>query len=97
MHDPTQTGVHMYSVHAKLTQDSLESFFGKRGGYCDNPTVSGFLYGAQSLRVEKFVAVKSSRGNCKRGRDKEPIKIYNQPLYLNADVLIQMKQTYYWV
>ena len=68
---------------AKLSQDSLESFFGKqrmRGGYCDNPNVATFLYGAQSLRVQGSTAVKPTRGNCKRGRSKESIVIDKQPL-----------------
>ena len=72
-----QPGVH-YVLSAKLTQDSLESFFGKqrmRGGYCDIPNVSTFLYEAQSLRVQGSMALKPRRGNCKRGRTSEPIVV----------------------
>ena len=68
---------------AKLSQDSFESFFGKqrmRGGYSDNPNVATFLHGAQSLRVQGSTAVKPTRGNCKRGRNKEPIVVDEQPL-----------------
>ena len=77
-----QPGVH-YVLSAKLSQDSLESFFGKqrmRGGFCDNPNVATFLYGAQSLRVQGSTAVKPTRGNCKRGRTKESIIIDEEPL-----------------
>ncbi len=68
---------------AKLSQDSLESFFGKqrmRGGYNDNPNVVSFLHGAQSLRVQGSTAVKPTRGNCKRGRNDTSIIIDEQPL-----------------
>ena len=68
---------------AKLTQDSLESFFGKqrmRGGYSDNPNVATFLYGAQSLRVQGSTAVKPTCGNCKRGRNTESMVVDEQPL-----------------
>lgn len=77
-----QPGV-QYVLTAKLSQDSLESFFGKqrmRGGYSDNPNVSTFLYGAQSLRVQGSVAVKPKRGNCKRGHNDECIVINEEPL-----------------
>ena len=40
---------------AELSQDSLESFFGKqrmRDGYSDNPNFATFLHGAQLLRVQ---------------------------------------------
>lgn len=77
-----QPGVH-YVLSAKLSQDALESFFGKqrmRGGYCDNPNVSTFLYGAQSLRVQGSTAVKPTRGNCKRGKTNEPIIVDDTPL-----------------
>lgn len=55
-----QPGVN-FVLSAKLSQDPLESFFGKqrmRGGYCDNPNVATFLYGAQSLRVQGSTAIK---------------------------------------
>ena len=54
-----QPGV-QYVLSAKLSQDCLESYFGKqrmRGGYCDNPRVASFMYGAQSLRVQGSTAV----------------------------------------
>lgn len=76
-----QPGVN-FVLGAKLSQDQLESFFGKqrmRGGYCDNPNVATFLYGAQSLRVQGSTAIKPTRGNCKRGRA-EPIAIDSTPL-----------------
>ena len=72
-----QPGV-QYVLTAKLSQDSLESFFGKQrmqGGYSDNPNVATFLYGAQSLRVQCSAAVKPTQGNCKRGRTKESIVV----------------------
>ena len=77
-----QPGV-QYVLTAKLSQDSLESFFGKqrmRGGYSDNPNVSTFLYGAQSLRVQGSVAVKPICGNCKRGHNEEWAVINEEPL-----------------
>ena len=77
-----QPGV-QYVLTAKLSQDSLESFFGKqrmRGGYSDNPNVATFLYGAQSLRVQGSTAVKPTRGNCKRGRTNESIAVDERPL-----------------
>lgn len=77
-----QPGV-QYVLTAKLSQDSLESFFGKqrmRGGYSDNPNVTTFLYGAQSLRVQGSTAVKPTRGNCKRGRNTQPMVVDEQPL-----------------
>ena len=70
-------------LSVKLSQDSLESFFGKqrmRGGYSDNPNVSTFLYGAQSLRVQGSASVKPSRGNCNRGAKRPPIEVDNTPL-----------------
>jgi hypothetical protein len=78
-----QPGV-QYVLSAKLSQDCLESYFGKqrmRGGYCDNPSVASFMYGAQSLRVQGSTAVKPKRGNCKRGRsDENPIHVDETPL-----------------
>ena len=77
-----QSGV-QYVLSAKLSQDPLESFFGKqrmRGGYSDNPTVSSFLYGAQSLRVQGSTAVKSTRGNTKRGRSTAALSVDDTPL-----------------
>ena len=76
-----QPGVN-FVLSAKLSQDPLESFFGKqrmRGGYCDNPNVATFLYGAQSLRVQGKTAIKPTRGNCKRGRA-EHIAVDSTPL-----------------
>ena len=78
-----QPGV-QYVLSAKLSQDCLESYFGKqrmRGGYCDNPSVASFMYGAQSLRVQGSTAVKPKRGNSKRGRsDENPIHVDETPL-----------------
>ena len=61
-----------YILSEKLCQDPLESFFGKqrmRGGYSDNPTVSSFLKGTVSLRVQGSMAMKPTRGNCRRGKE----------------------------
>ena len=77
-----QPGVH-YVLSAKLSQDSLESFFEKqrmRGGYCDNPNVSTFLYGAQSLQVQGSTAIHPTRGNCKRGRADQTLTTDNTPI-----------------
>ena len=51
-----------------------------RGGRCDNPTVNSFLYGTSSLRVQGSLAVKSVRGNCKRGCSKSNVIIDEKPL-----------------
>ena len=54
----------------RFNQDPLESFFGKqrsRGGYCDNPSVSGFISNTVSLRVQGTLAKEPGRGNCTPG------------------------------
>ena len=70
-----QSGVHCV-LSVKLSQDELEleSFFGKqrmKGGYCENPNVSSFLYGAQSLWVQGSTALKPTRGNTNRGQSSQ--------------------------
>ena len=53
-----------YFLSEKLTQDPLESFFGRqrmRGGYNENPNVQSFLYGSNSLRVQGSAALKVIR------------------------------------
>lgn len=67
----------------KLSQDPLESFFGKqrmRGGHCDNPSVQSFIYGTSSLRVQGSVSMNPLRGNCRRGRKRASIVVDNTPL-----------------
>ena len=68
-----QSGVYCV-LSVKLSQDELESFFGKqrmKGGYCENPNVSSFLYGAQSLLVQGSTALKPTRGNTNRGQSSQ--------------------------
>ena len=72
-----------FLLSERLSQDPLESFFGKqrmRGGYCDNPTVRGFLYGTSSLRVQSSSSMEPVRGNCRRGKKRSPIPVDNTPL-----------------
>ena len=76
-----------YILSERLCQDPLESFFGKqrmRNGYCDNPTVSSFLKGSVSLRIQGSTAKNPVRGNCRRGEkrnaDKVATPVDNHPL-----------------
>ena len=72
-----------YFLSEKLTQDPLESFFGRqrmRGGYNENPNVQSFLYGSNSLRVQGSAALKVIRGNCKRGRSSSSMPVDHAPL-----------------
>ena len=72
----------VYVLSAKLSQDCVESFFGKqrmRGGYCENPNVSSFISGAQSLRVQSSTAIQPLRGNC-RLRVVDDVCIDDRPL-----------------
>lgn len=66
-----------YFLSGKLSQDPLESFFGKqrmRGGYSDNPSVQTFLKGTVSLRVQGSLSIKPLRGNCTPvTEDHEPV------------------------
>ena len=76
------TGV-KFLLSERLSQDPPESFFGKqrmRGGYSDNPSVRDFLYGTSSLRVQGSSSMEPVRGNCRRGKRKNPIPVDNTPL-----------------
>ena len=56
-----------YILSEKLSQDSIERFFGKQraaGGHNDNPTVQGFCSNTVSLRVQGSAALEPVRGNC---------------------------------
>eukprot|EP00731_Ephydatia_muelleri_P000890 Em0001g890a len=47
----------VYVLSAKLSQDCVESFFGKqrmRGGYCENPNVSSFISGGPVITCSEF-------------------------------------------
>lgn len=66
----TCDGVKLF-LSERLSQDPLESFFGKqrqRGGGSDNPTVGQFLSSTSSLRVQGSMALQPLRGNCNRKR-----------------------------
>lgn len=70
-------GVKLF-LSERLTQDPLESFFGKqrqRGRGSDNPTVSQFLNSTASLRVQGSLALQPFRGNSTRKR--KPIDLSN--------------------
>ena len=64
-----------YMFSERFSQDPLESFFGRQrssGGWSDNPTVSQFLDGTVSIRVQGSMALQQIRGNCrKRPLDKD--------------------------
>lgn len=65
-----EAGVRVF-LSERLSQDPLESFFGKqrqRGGGCDNPTVDLFLSGTSSIRAQGCVSLQPLRGNCNRKR-----------------------------
>ena len=60
-----------YLLSERFTQDPLENYFGHqraRGGRSDNPTVSSCLEAAQSIRVQRSLALQPVRGNCGRKR-----------------------------
>jgi hypothetical protein len=60
-----------YILSECFTQDPLENYFGQlraRGGRCENPTVKSALDSAQSLRIQKSLALQPVRGNCGRKR-----------------------------
>jgi len=56
-----------YILSERLSQDPLESFFGKQraaGGRSDNPTVQQFCKNTVSLRVQGSAALEHLRCNC---------------------------------
>lgn len=60
-----------YLLSERFTQDPLENYFSRqraRGGRCDNPTVGSCLEAAQSIRVQRSLALQPVRGNCSRKR-----------------------------
>ena len=60
-----------YILSECFSQDPLECYFGQlrvRGGRCENPTVKSCIDSAQSLRVQKSLALQLVRGNCSRKR-----------------------------
>ena len=60
-----------YILSECFSQDPLENYFGQlraRGGRSDNPTVKSCLDSAQSLRIQKSLALQPVRGNCSRKR-----------------------------
>ena len=57
-----------FFLSEKLSQDPLESFFGKQrmhGGSNDNPTVQAFLHGTNSIRAQSSASLSPVRGNCR--------------------------------
>ena len=63
--------VGQFILSEHFSQDPLENYFGRQraiGGRCDNPTFSSCLQAAQSLRVQKSLALQPVRGNCSRKR-----------------------------
>ena len=61
----------LYILSEKLSQDPLENYFGQqraRGGRCDNPTMVDCLHSAQSLRVQRSLALQPVRGNSSKKR-----------------------------
>lgn len=82
-----------YVLSAKLSQDCVESFFGKqrmRGGYCENPTVSTFINGTQSLRVQSSTAIQPHKGNCKR-QIRDDMCIDQRPLPKRKRISVKQK------
>lgn len=60
-----------YILSECFSQDPLENYFSRqraKGGRCDNPTVDSCLKAAQSIRVQKSMALQPVRGNCSRKR-----------------------------
>ena len=54
-----------------FSQDPLENYFGQlraRGGRCDNPIVRASIDSAQSLRVQRSLALQPVRGNSRSKR-----------------------------
>ena len=65
----------LFILSERFNQDPLESFFGQqraRGGRSDNPNVKRFMENAQAIRVQRSLAIGSSRNVKKR---KEPLDI----------------------
>ena len=61
---------------------NLEAFFGQqrlRGGRSDNPNVQRFLENAQAIRVQRSLAIGSSR-NVKRQRAPLDVEVLSKPL-----------------
>ena len=60
-----------YILSECFSQDPLENYFGQlraRGGRCDNPTIKSVIESAQSLRIQRSLALQPVRGNCSRKR-----------------------------
>ena len=60
-----------HAIAACILLDPLENYFGQlraRGGRCDNPTVKSVIESAQSLRIQRSLALQPVRGNCSRKR-----------------------------
>lgn len=61
------SGAFLLSAH--FNQDPIESFFGQQrahGGSSDNPNSKTFLYNAQTIRVQRTMAVHGNRENVQR-------------------------------
>ena len=75
----------LFLFSERFTQDPLESFFGQQRARCgssDNPNVATFLHNAQTIRVQRTLAI-SHKGNVeKRGSDWiEESEVLSRPLH----------------
>ena len=72
----------LFILSERFNQDPLEAFFGQqrlRGGRSDNPNVQRFLENAQAIRVQRSLAIGSSR-NVKRQRAPLDVEVLSKPL-----------------
>ncbi len=72
----------LFILSERFNQDPLESFFGQqraRGGRCDNPNVKRFLENSQAIRVQRSLAIGSSR-NVKKRKAPLDIEELSKPL-----------------
>ena len=72
-----------FLLSERLSQDPLENYFGcqrGRGGRNENPSVGSTLDSAQSIRVQRSLALKPVRGNCGRKRQPQKEVVDDTPL-----------------
>ena len=61
----------LFVLSEHISQDPLENYFGQQratGGRCDNPSVAECVVNANSLRLQKSLALAPLRGNSSRRR-----------------------------
>ena len=71
-----------FILSERFNQDTLESFFGQQRARCgrnDNPTVSQFAYGTQTIRTGRSMSFGKS-SNIKRQLFTEDTEELSQPL-----------------